>query len=317
VTLSREREAASGSSHLEPPRFRAYLFLKRPAFVGCAHTKVVQESAMRNRAAFAALIAALLVSIPTRAGAAPFEDKNLEAAVLAALNDPKATLNDDTLAKVFVLEAPGKNIANLAGLERCKNLALLRLSKNAVADVTPLKDLKNLQSLDLAGNKIADVTPLAGLTKLQYLELSNNQITKVEPLAGLTSLSALYLGGNKLTDIAPIGSLTRLSSLYLAGNQIKDISPLAKVTRISTLDLKENQIEDLSPLTKQTDIRLLMLERNKIADLAPLVTLAEADSKGEKRVAPYLRLFLAGNPLKDGAKAQVEALKKFGVRIEN
>jgi hypothetical protein len=88
------------------------------------------------------------------------------------------------------------------------------------------------------------------------------------------------------------------------------------VNRLMTLDLKENAIEDVAPLTKQTDLRLLMLEKNKIADLTPLVNLAEADAKGEKRLAPYLRLYIAGNPLSDAAKgAQLEALKKAGVRI--
>lgn len=35
------------------------------------------------------------------------------------------------------------------------------------------------------------------------------------------------------------------------------------------------------------------------------------------RFAPFLRLYLAGNPLSDAAKtSQLEALKKLGVRIE-
>jgi Leucine-rich repeat (LRR) protein len=284
----------------------------------CLHYGRQEEIAMRRRAATIVVALWTLIVLCGQLMAAPFEDKNLEAAVLAALNDPKATLNDDTLAKVFVLHANGKNIGNLIGLEKCKNLQEIRLAKNAIVDLAPLKDLKNLQSLDLAGNKIVDPGPLAGLTRLQYLELSNNQIAKIDSLAGLTNLSALYLSGNKITDIAPVGGLSKLSSLYLAGNQIKDIGALAKVTRVMTLDLKENQIVDLSPLTKHTDVRLLMLERNKIADLTPLVALAEADIKGDKRVAPYLRLFLSGNPLSDAAKTtQLEALKKTGVRIEN
>jgi hypothetical protein len=67
-----------------------------------------------------------------------------------------------------------------------------------------------------------------------------------------------------------------------------------------------------------TDLRLLMLERNKIADLAPLVALCKADAEGEKRFAPYLELYLAGNPLSDAAKnAQLKALKDIGVRVKS
>ncbi len=246
-----------------------------------------------------------------------FPDKNLEAAVRAVLHEPKGELNDANLMNVYVLEAAGKDIRNLTGLEKCKNLALIKLSKNHITDLTPIKDLANLQSLDLAENKITDATPLSGLTKLQYLELSNNQISKVDPLSGLTSLSALYLSGNRISSIASLGKLSRLASLSLGHNQISDISVLTQVTKLSTLDLKDNQIEDLNPLTKQTELSLLMLDRNKITDLAPLVTMAKADAEGAKRFAPYLRLYLSGNPLSETAKSsQLSALKGVGVRIE-
>src|SRR4051794_5591161 len=124
--------------------------------------------------------AALAARGPHAAAASPFPDKNLEAAVRATLHEPQAELTDEKLNNAYVLEADGKGIANLAGLEKCKNLALIKLAKNQVADLKPLKGLANLQSLDLAGNKVADLAPLAGLTKLQYLELSNNQVAKVE-----------------------------------------------------------------------------------------------------------------------------------------
>jgi hypothetical protein len=70
-------------------------------------------------------------------------------------------------------------------------------------------------------------------------------------------------------------------------------------------------------LAKQTELRTLCLERNKFADLTPLMNAAKADAEKEKRWAPYLRLYLAGNPLSDDAKTkQVEALKGIGVRVE-
>jgi uncharacterized protein (TIGR03067 family) len=251
------------------------------------------------------------------APASPFPDKNLETAVRAALHEPTASLTDEKLGNLYFLEADGKGIRDLSGLEKCKNLALIKLTKNQIQEVKPLKDLTNLQSLDLSGNKITDAAPLAGLTKLQYLELSHNQIRDLTPLKGLTSLSALYLTGNKISDIAPLGSLGKLSSLSLGHNQIRDISTLTQVTRISTLELKDNQIEDLTPLTKQTEISLLMLDRNKITELTPLVTMAKADAEGAKRFAPFLRLYLTGNPLSEAAKTQqLAALKQFGVRIE-
>ncbi len=244
-------------------------------------------------------------------------DKNLEAAIRAALHEPTAPLTEEKLHNVFILEAPGKNISNLSGLEKCRNLALLKLTKNQVSDLKPLKDLTNLQSLDLAENKITDLAPLAGLTHLQYLELSKNGITKLQPLSKLTNLQALYLSGNKISDITPLAGLVKLSSLALAQNQIKDIHLLDKVNKLMILDLNDNQLESLAPVTKQTELSMLLVERNKITDLAPLIPWVKADAEGAKRFAPYLRIYLKGNPLSEAAKAtQMATLKGFGVRFE-
>ncbi len=83
------------------------------------------------------------------------------------------------------------------------------------------------------------------------------------------------------------------------------------------LDLHDNQVVDLSPLAKQTELKMLMLERNKIKDLKPLVEAARKDADGPKRFAPYLRLYLAGNPIDEATRTkQLDALKAAGVRIE-
>lgn len=253
--------------------------------------------------------------------AGPIPDKNLEAVVRAVIfekKDKPDELTDDDLKKVFVLkEGRGKGIKDLTGLEKCVNLLELNLAKNEISDVSPLKDIKNLQSLDLSHNKIVDAGPLANVTALQFLELSDNQIASAEPFGKLNKLSALYLAGNKIADPAPLAGLTKLSSLDLARNQISDIKGLTNVGVLSLLKLSDNQISDLAPLSKPLSVRLLLLERNKIVDLAPLVAATKADAEGEKRFAPFLRLYLTGNPLGEGAKTQqIEALKKVGVKVE-
>src|SRR5262245_17235066 len=99
------------------------------------------------------LLAVFLLDV--QAGTAvKIPDKNLEAALRAVLMDTTDDLTEKMLDNVFVLEAKGKKIADLTGLEKCKNLALLNLANNAVADLAPLKELTNIQSLDLSGNKI-------------------------------------------------------------------------------------------------------------------------------------------------------------------
>jgi internalin A len=269
----------------------------------------------------AALAAVLFLSTawsgPARA-ASPFPDKNLEAAIRDVLkHEPKVDLTDEKLQNVYILEASGKDIKDLTGLEKCKNLTQIKLDKNKISDIKALKDLTNLGSLDLSGNAIKDIAPLANLKGLQFIDLSYNQVEKLEPLGGLTSLTSLYLGGNAIKDIGPLVTLTKLWTLSLPKNQLKDLKVLEKLNKLSTVNLNDNQIEDISPLAKQTELKLLMIERNKIKDLKPLADAAKADAAGSKLFAPYLRLYLAGNPLSDAAKsAQTEALKAAGVRIE-
>lgn len=271
------------------------------------------------------LLATLIAVGTLLAGAAPlpavqFPDKNLEAAlryyILEKRNKPDE-LTDDDLKKIFVLEAKGKMIKDLTGLEKCPNLALINFAKNEVADITALKGLKSLQSLDLSDNKITDVTALTELVGLQYLDLTNNQIADAKPLATLVKLSMLDLSGNKVTDVTPLAALAKISSLYLPRNGLTDIKPLAGLTGVSILKLSDNQIADIAPLEKMNNLRMLFLERNKITDLAPLVNSCKADAEKEKRFAPYLRLYLKENPLSDPAKAeQLPALQKAGVRID-
>ena len=249
----------------------------------------------------------LVLALPSFASAAgPVPDKNLEAAIRAGLHlDDKTELNDEKLKNLFVLESPNKGIKDLTGLDKCPNLALLRLSQNEVSDLAPLKDLANLQSLDLAKNAIASVEPLANLKKLQYLDLSDNKIAKLEPLSGLTALMSLDLSGNQVADLAPLGPLNRLVSLHVARNQAANLAPLAGLARLSTVDLSENPIEDVSPLAKLNDLNILILRKDRIGDLRPLVDAATADAKGPKRFAPFLRLYLEGNPLSDNAKNEL------------
>src|SRR5207302_11403037 len=115
---------------------------------------------------------------------------------------------------------------------------------------------------------------------------------------------------------APAGRRPRLWSLHLGKNQLKEVSALAAVTKVSVLEISDNQVADVSALSKMAELSLLMMSRNKVTDLAPLVKACEADAAGPKRFAPYLRLYLGGNPLSDAAKKdQLAALKKIGVRV--
>ncbi len=274
------------------------------------------------RAVLHASVAALLVHFAAGAAAAQLiPDANLEKAVRAfvpAKKDNQEPINEEDLGNIFVLEGKGMGIKDLTGLEKCKNLLALDLEKNEVSNLAPIAGLTNIQSLILSHNAIVDLAPLTEFKALQHLELEFNQVESVAPLAGLEKLTSLYLSDNKIVDIAPLGGLKKLSSLLLENNQVTDVTPLENVTKLMRLNLAGYGLENIAPIAKQTELSMLFLERNKITDLAALVDAVKADNEGEKRFAPFLRLWLKENPLSDAAKTdQLNALKECGVRLED
>lgn len=192
-----------------------------------------------------------------------FPDKNLEAAIRNALFiegirskdkvladkplDESITKSD--LAKLTIMEAAGKSIISIQGLENCENLKELYLPENQISDIHNLSSLTNLTKLNLGANQIGDISPLASLSKLTLLDLYVNRIEDISPLSSLTTLTNLYLFRNQISDISPLANLNNLIEVDLYRNKICDISPLlandglgkGDVVRLASnnLDLRE------------------------------------------------------------------------------
>lgn len=249
-----------------------------------------------------------------------FPDKNLEAVVRQQVfekrNKPDPLVEDD-VKNIAIISGKGKKITNLAGLEKCKSLLSLDLENNEIADLAPIKDLKLIQSLNIAKNKITSIAPLTELTALQYIEMQNNQVSDLSPLAKIKPLGFLDVSNNQVKDIAPLAELNKLHALYLTANPIEDFKPLASLKNMERLDLRSTGISDLSPLAELTEWQShLFLHGNKITDLSVLVAMAKKDFEGQKRFAPFWKVYLGENPLSDAAKTtQIEELKKYGVRV--
>lgn len=274
------------------------------------------------RAPFVAIafVTALFICGPRPALAdGPFPDANLTAVIKAILKQKqidKPAIDEADLKTIFFLDARGKGIKDLTGLEKCTSLAEVKLSDNAIENLGPLSGLKNIQSLYLSKNQIKDLAPLAGLVKLQYLELSDNQIASLAGLDKLgEKLGVLHLNGNQIESLDPIAPLGKLHALYLAGNKVEKLAPLAGMKWMSSLDLSKNKVSDLAPLSGMTELRYTMLGGNPVQDLTVLVEMAKKDAAGEQRFAPYWHLYLDVDPLPDAAKKQLEELKTIGVRI--
>jgi Leucine-rich repeat (LRR) protein len=279
------------------------------------------------KACFPLLASTLLLvqgSLPAQAaeptGAALVPDENLRAVVLELKKKRQKPGDDVTiedLRGIYVLNAKGRGIRDLTGLQHCYNLGNADLSDNAIQDVSPLSACRSLQLLDLAHNEITDVTPLGKIEKLQYLNVAHNQIEELDGLEPLQALTCLYASHNRIASIEPVAQLKKLWTLDLNHNQIRDISPVADLSRLDSLGLAHNDIDDVSPLPGGSGMYTTFLHGNRIADISPLVEMARRDAEGEKRFAPFWRLYLAGNPIPEETKSRhVAELKKAGVQVD-
>ncbi len=151
------------------------------------------------------------------------EDGRLEEAVLEALGqseEARVTLQE--AVSLTRLEASGRGIRSLAGIEHFAGLRALDLNDNQIVDVSPLASVTNLDWLSLNHNGIVDVSPLASLTWLARLFLRNNEIVDASPLASL-ELEWLDLGGNQIRDIGSfMDTFVRGARLSLEGNPLSD-----------------------------------------------------------------------------------------------
>ena len=209
-------------------------------------------------------------------------DPELRAAIREELGLPAtASLTKDNIQELERLNAEGRGVTDLKGLEFARNLGHLHLGDegNYVTDLRPLAMLTSLTNLNVGANQVADLRPLATLTNLTGLSLWNNQVTDVSPLRSLTSLTYLNLADNRVSDLRSLANLKSLEVLDLFDNEIENVVPLAGLENLKELILTDNRVENLSPLTGLTELQTVLLKGNPIKDFTPLSALNLTDLK--------------------------------------
>ena len=205
---------------------------------------------------------------------------NLAAAIRAALELPAGTaITTDAMRELTELDASGREIVDLTGLEHAVNLTSLDLSdgaggpNNPISNVSLLAGLTNLTELDLRGTNVSDISVLTGLTNLETLGLSNTDVSDVTVLENLTNLETLWLSAHDVSDISVLASLTNLVALGLAGTAVSDLSPLTGLTNLETLYLGGNDVSDISVLQNLTNLETLYLGATDVSDISVLQNL--------------------------------------------
>lgn len=125
-----------------------------------------------------------------------------------------AILSQEEAAAVKTINANGRNIASMMGLEFFTGLTSLSCSQNNLTRLE-VSNLTRLTQLVCNNNSLPTLI-LSANTALQTLDVSNNALAQID-LSALTSLTSLNVGDNELTGI-DISKNTALLFFLCAGN---------------------------------------------------------------------------------------------------
>ncbi|MFW5828114.1 MAG: leucine-rich repeat domain-containing protein, partial [Alkalispirochaeta sp.] len=224
----------------------------------------------------------------------PFADQALEAAVRDQIGTRGGYIPRNELEGLTELDASGRGIESLEGIEMLPNLRRLNLSGNRVEDVEPLTSLTRLTMLDVQDNYIANLEAvnfhrLADLPELSELVLRSNResahpedpdgvrrISDISVLSEFRSLEVLDLANNHVEDISPLSRLESLRVLNLQGNRLTEnaLEPLRDLARLEHLNLRENDLRELDPLSSLGQLEYLNLHSNdRIDSIVPIASL--------------------------------------------
>jgi len=174
------------------------------------------------------------------------QDANLENVIRKMVDKPKEKIYANDVKDITVLDATGKNIKDLLGIENLVNLKRLHLEKNSISNIEPLRQLTNLEELYLDNNDIRDINALENIISIENLSLSSNRIEDISDLKDLKNLEKLKLDSNDIMDIGPLAEINKLKYINLIGNKINNIDKLNKLVNLNSLYLENNLITSYS-----------------------------------------------------------------------
>jgi len=216
-----------------------------------------------------------------------FPDLYLEELIRSTVNVPEPIdIMFSDLQGLESLQCFNTGVADLTGLNYCKDLTWLSLQQCLTEDLRPLMTLSRLDYLLAINGDFWDLDPLGYCTELTLLWLENQACNNVAPLRHCTKLTELtYTDQNGCDGFDQLGSLTRLEKLRLDAFGITTTAPLRQMTHLITLDINGNPIGNLDFISHMPNLRGLTADNCNITNPAPAFSQALTSVK------------LGGNPL--------------------
>ena len=205
------------------------------------------------------------------------EDMGLESVIREKIDKPRGAIYQTEVGNILSLDASGREITSLKGIERIYRLADLNLENNSVEDLTPLRGLKMLKTLNLNNNGMVDLAAV-NFKRILHLPLRKLNLRQNAKVLGDGEII-------RLSDIGILGNIRTLEELDLRGNGITDIEPLRHLKGLNRLNIRENTIKSLEPLSELRSLKYLNIHSNEdIESLEPLRGLGNLETLIMKNV---------------------------------
>lgn len=184
-------------------------------------------------------------------------DPGLKEAILAALDKPVgAAVSQIEISTLKELNAAGRGIQDLTGLEFATSLEVLDLSHNDLNDDSGWEKLDQLKwtlhTLHVANNDLNHLDFLAGYEWLDVLDVSHNRIYELSSLDH-KFLSALNVSGNRISSLKSLDESALAwsgATLNLSNNYIVDV--VAETQRFAHINIIDESLEPGQP-SQRTD----------------------------------------------------------------
>ena len=223
-----------------------------------------------------------------------FNDTNLYKAIVNELNQEYTYAKDDNakcisipsteIQKIKRLELDGKDIHDIAGIDKFASLEELIINNNQISSINVLYTLKGLTYLDLSHNCITNINGINVLTELKHLDLYDNIIRDLNGLENMSNLEYLNLGDNNEVNTSEITNIQKLSTLpnltyfnFSRNNTPEIINYVNSMLNIVSLNIQGNNISNIVNLSNLTNIKELYLNSNSITDISSLASLVNME----------------------------------------
>ena len=148
-----------------------------------------------------------------------------------------------------------------------------------------ISHLKNLKILSIQSNRLAQISGLSDLPNLEELYISHNALTAISGLENNTNLRVLDISNNQITHLTNLGQLKRLEELWASSNMLQSFEDveqeLADKKELNTVYFEMNPLQLKSPALYRNKIKLALPQIQQIdasmPSLIPLLKLRAND----------------------------------------